>query len=86
MIYFMHDLVPCDKSKITRTLLECKGIQCTLSGMARELANMNPIENVWNIMKKEIGNKIVCKKEDMWKRVYEAWYSVAPKVLTNFII
>ena len=40
-------------------------------------------ENFWSIMKKEIDNKIVCKKEDMWKRVYEAWYSVAPKVLNE---
>ena len=42
---------------------------------------MNPIENVWNIMKKEIGNQMSCKKEEMWKRVCEAWYSVAPHVL-----
>ena len=54
MIYFKHDFVPCDNSKITRTLLDCKGIQCTSSGMAREFAIMNPIEKVWNIMKKEI--------------------------------
>ena len=25
-----------------------------------------------------------CKKEEMWKRVFEAWYSVAPNVLKNF--
>ena len=49
--------------------------------MARELANMNSIENVWNIMKKEIGNQMLCKKKYMWKRVYEAWYSVAQNIL-----
>ena len=31
-------------------------------------------------MKKEIGNQM-CKKEDMWKQVYEVWYSVSPNVL-----
>ena len=31
--------------------------------MARELTNMNPIENVCNIMKKEIGNQMLCKKK-----------------------
>ena len=31
--------------------------------MARELANMNPIENVRYIMKKEIGNRMMCKKK-----------------------
>ena len=49
--------------------------------MAREFANTNPIENVWNIKKKEIGNQMLCKKEDMWKRVCEAWYRVAPNIL-----
>ena len=29
----------------------------------------------------EIGNQMPCKKEKMWKRVCEAWYSVAPNVL-----
>ena len=32
-------------------------------------------------MKKEIGNQMVCIIEEMWKRVCEAWYSVAPDVL-----
>ena len=31
----------------------------TSSGMNREVANMNPIENVWNIMKKWIGNQML---------------------------
>ena len=30
--------------------------------MSRDFANMNPIENVWNIMTKENGNHMVCKK------------------------
>ena len=42
---------------------------------------MNPIDNVWNIMKKNIGNQMLYKKEDIWKRVCEAWYSVASNIL-----
>ena len=42
---------------------------------------MNPIENVWNIMKKEIGNQMPCEIEEMWKRVCEAWYSVELNVM-----
>ena len=34
-----------------------------------------------NILQTEIGNQIPRKKEDMWKRVYEAWKSVAPNVM-----
>ena len=42
---------------------------------------MNPIENVWNIMKKEIDGQMLCRKEVMWRRVCEAWYSVAPNFM-----
>ena len=34
----------------------------------------------------EIGNQTPCKKEEMWKRVCKAWYSVALNVLENFTI
>ena len=32
-------------------------------------------------MKKYIGNQLQCLKAEMWKRVCEAWYSVAPNVI-----
>ena len=32
-------------------------------------------------MTKDIGNQLPCLIEQMWKRVCEAWYSVAPNVL-----
>ena len=38
--------------------------------------DMNPIEYNY-----EIGNQMPSKKEEMWKRVCEAWYSVALNVL-----
>ena len=39
---------------------------------------MNPIE-----YNDETGNQIPCKEEKMWRRVCEAWYSVALNVLRN---
>ena len=49
--------------------------------MARESPEMNSVETDWNIMKKDISNQLPCLKEEMWKRVCDAWYSVAPNVL-----
>ena len=40
------------------------------------LRDMNPKDNIWNIMKKEIGNQMPCKM----KR-YESQYSLALNVL-----
>ena len=47
---------------------------------------MNLIENVKNIMKKEIGNQMPCKNEEMWKSACETWYSLALNVLEELKI
>ena len=75
----MYDLAPCHNSKRTRTCLECNEIPVLKwPGNSPE---MNAIENVWNIMKKDIGNQLRFLKEEMCKRACEAWYSVARNVL-----
>ena len=78
----MHDLAPCNNSKRTRTCLEC--IEIPILKWPGNSQEMNSIENVCNIMKKDIGNQLPCLKEEMWKRVCEAWYSVAPNILEEF--
>ena len=63
----MHDRELCHNSKSTRTFLECKGIP--ILECPGNSPDMNPIENIWNIMKKEIGNQMLCQKENTWKRL-----------------
>ena len=46
--------------KKTRSFLECKGIP--VLEWPRNSPDMNPIEDVSNIMKKEIGNQMPCIK------------------------
>ena len=68
--------------KSTGTFLECKGIpvlECPGNS-----PDVNPIENVWNITKTENGYQMLCKKEDILKRVCGAWYRIAPNVLEEF--
>ena len=68
-ISFMRDLVSCHNSKRSRTSLECNEIP--VLKLAKNLPEMNFIENVWNILKNDIDNQMPCLKEEMWKRVCE---------------
>ena len=74
----MHDLAPCNSSNSTRIFLEYKGIP--VLEWPGYLPDMNPIEDVWNIMRKEIGNPKPCKKKYVKRK-----YSVTPNVLEELL-
>ena len=74
----MHDLAPCHYSKRTRTCLECNEIHVIKWQGNLPKNEFHRERKLWNKMKKDIGNQLLYLKEEMWKRVCEAWYSVAP--------
>ena len=51
---FLHDIAPCNNSKNTRTFLEHK------KNLSWNGHGIIPIEDVWNIMKKDIRNQMPC--------------------------
>ena len=59
----MHDFATFYKSKRTRTYLDCNEIHVLKK--PGNLQEINSIENVWNVMKNEIGNQLPCLKEEM---------------------
>ena len=67
----MHDIVTCHNSKRLRTFLEYNGSGVPNLKWSGNSPKMNCIENVWIIMKKEVGNQLLCLKEEMWKQVCE---------------
>ena len=66
----MHDIVTLHNSKRLRTFLEYNKLRNLK--WPENSPKKNSIENVWIIMKKEVGNQLLCLKEEMWKQVCEA--------------
>ena len=56
---FTHDLLPYKNSISTRTFLEYKDLP--VLKWPGYSPDTNHIENVWNIIKNEIGNQKLCK-------------------------
>ena len=60
-IYLLHDLAPCNNSKNTRTFLEYK--KNPVLEWPLYSPEINLIQDVWNIMKKDISNQKPCIKK-----------------------
>ena len=73
---FIHDI--CNNSKSTRTFQECNGIPVPEWLAYWKDMNIYREHLEYN---EESGNQMPCRKDEMWKPVCEAWYSVAPNVL-----
>ena len=66
----MHDIVTCHNSKRLRTFIDYNRVP-NLKWPGNS-PTMSSIEYVWIIRRKEVGNRLLCLKEEMWKRVCEA--------------
>ena len=77
------DLAPCNNSNYTRIFLEYKGIP--VLEWPGYSPDMNPIEDVVSIIKKEIGNVKQCKKKIFGSEYVKRMYSVTSNVLEELL-
>jgi hypothetical protein len=71
---FMHDSAPCHKAKSITKYLQDQNIK--VLDWPGNSPDMNPIENVWRALKKEISKeKVITNKQELIEKIIKAWHN-----------
>lgn len=69
---FMHDSAPCHKAKSVTKYLEQKRIK--VLPWPGNSPDMNPIENLWEITKREVVKKVITNKTQLIENLIQVWH------------
>ncbi len=81
--YFMQDNASCHTSRSTREWLESKGVR--IIEWAANSPDLNPIENIWGMMKKIIEQEDPVGLEAFKRLVLKLWADIGHSALESFI-
>lgn len=78
--HFMHDNAPPHKAHLTRAFLEEENV-ISIEWPAVS-PDINPIENVWSFMKRELRKRDRCRdSEHLYDTLVEIWESLTPEFI-----
>lgn len=69
--FFMHDSAPCHKARSVTEFLEQKNVK--ILQWPGNSPDMNPIENLWEMTKRELGNYLIANKEELISKLNQVW-------------
>ena len=82
-MWFQQDNAPAHSSKTTKGFLASKGVR-TLPWPPQS-PDMNPIENLWSLIKNELRGKKFPNKKALWNAVQDVWYNIPTSKVQRII-
>lgn len=80
---FMQDNDPKHSSKLVKNWFRDNNV--SVMEWPSQSPDLNPIEHLWGILKRKIAAHKSKKKEDLWQKVQDAWYSIDPLICSNLV-
>lgn len=78
-VLFVQDGAPAHRARATKKYLEERNVRC-LNHPAQS-PDLNPIENLWAHLKREVSKNPASSKSDLIKKLEDIWYDIDPLVV-----
>ena len=79
----MHDNAPCYRAIVVSDWLEEQGV--TVSSWPAQSPDLNPIENLWDHMERQLEKTPSTTREGLWNTLQELWSSIPSETITNLV-
>jgi transposase len=81
---FQHDNDPKHSSKLVKDYLQDSGIQ--VLDWPAQSPDLNPIENLFGILKRSVSGQRFRKKEDLFEALKVEWNNIPQTIINNLIL
>lgn len=82
-LLFQQDNAPCHTAKVVKAFMEDKKME-VLAWPANS-PDLNPIENIWGILKGRVAKRSPATKEELKEVLLEEWDNITPELIRNCI-
>lgn len=83
-IKFQHDNAPCHTSKQVKKWLKDNNI-FLFENWPAQSPDLNPIENLWDYMDKEVHKNNISSLDDLWAAIKQVWVTIPDRLIANLI-
>ena len=80
---FQQDGAPCHTARSTKAWFDRKGIN--VSPWPSQSPDLNPIEHLWEIMKKKLEDRPCKNIEELKEAIFQIWDSITSDITTNLV-